>query len=586
MLLTSVSVKFHSTRRTLHEIINFFKLRGNMRFKPIIFSLILLAWIKCYSSVIIEEVNIESDFYGPLSKNTVEFIFYSTESSNQKGYLSFKLNSSAIITKFWLEIDGKLVEDETFRRDTGSKIYNEIVSQHIDPAILRKYDHLDKHTISVFPCILNEKKRVVVEYYSILETIDDELTWQFEIENTRYRINKDSTTINFKANTNLQSNTTIKSNNRILKNKDEKQITFSDENRLTIQFRFPYDSNFHSQNLRIHNDFYELNEISLQNADRKRKQLKYCPNVPAFIESFINDYKRTDYQIYEAVKSDTFLVKFLDYIKREFPEESTYDQIFSNWFIKNNSTFYIDSNLVMKATNTTTNINQHNEIKCPYLNIYFEYLDLLQQHYTKQMNSNYLTNHNVKVVLERNQKTDLIKNRIMSNEGKYRPKKFQTSKFGLYEDAPIIENKVQPNFTNSLLEYLDVEGECFMQIEVLKTGNIGAISIVKPLHPILDHLAIYAVKQWTISPAKSANMPVNAWLTVPVEFYKRKKNIQEIPLSNNSFYLFNKKFQENDDIIYDVKFSLKKSKSIELYSIDFFNLLMTNPDLVEICYRL
>lgn len=557
-----------------------------MKSKFNIICLILLSCIKLFSSITIDEINIESEFYEAFSKNTVEFIFHNdNDSSSRNGYIGFRLNSSAIISKFWLEIDNKLVQDETFRIDSGSKIYNKIKNEKNDPAILRKYDHLNHHTISVFPCNTGEKKRVVVEYYSVLETINNQLTWLFEVNNFRYRTNKDSTIINFKARTNMPNQTIIETNNSYLNFQNEKEIALSSINRLNFHFQLPKnDSNIFYKNERIPYKLNGIKETMLEHSTSKRKQVKYCPKIPSFIDEFIFNYEETDYLIYESVKTDTFLVKFLNYINTNFPENSTYNQLYSNWFTRNDSIYYIDDNLTMIAFKSTNQMGNNNYIECPFLDTFIEYNDLMNLDYQEQIKSNYLTRHNVKVVLEKNEKNERLKKEVLESERKYKPVKFRTSRFSVYEDAPVIVKRVEPLYTNNLLNYLNIEGRCYIEVEVLKSGRLGEISIKKSLHPILDYLAIYAVKQWDFKPAKSANQPVSVWHTMYVDFSINYDNIEKSPPSENSFYLFNRELKEADDMIYEVNFLQRESTSMKLYSDLFFNLILNNPDLIEIYY--
>jgi protein TonB len=79
---------------------------------------------------------------------------------------------------------------------------------------------------------------------------------------------------------------------------------------------------------------------------------------------------------------------------------------------------------------------------------------------------------------------------------------------------------VQPKYTD-FARRTGIEGQVWLEVEVLKNGKVGAVEVKKSLLSGpggLDEAAIKAVKQWEYSPAKSGGKPVACWITFPITF--------------------------------------------------------------------
>ncbi|HCX73449.1 MAG TPA: hypothetical protein DHM37_07015 [Candidatus Cloacimonas sp.] len=95
-----------------------------------------------------------------------------------------------------------------------------------------------------------------------------------------------------------------------------------------------------------------------------------------------------------------------------------------------------------------------------------------------------------------------------------------TPKFVVYEDPPVPIKQVQPKYTD-FARRTGIEGQVWLEVEVLKNGKVGAVEVKKSLLSGpggLDEAAIKAVKQWEYSPAKSGGKPVACWITFPITF--------------------------------------------------------------------
>ncbi|MDP8232242.1 MAG: energy transducer TonB [Candidatus Zophobacter franzmannii] len=96
----------------------------------------------------------------------------------------------------------------------------------------------------------------------------------------------------------------------------------------------------------------------------------------------------------------------------------------------------------------------------------------------------------------------------------------QTPKFVAYEDPPQVVSSVIPEYPE-FAKKSGLQGDVWLDVEVLEDGSVGAIEIIESLQPGpggLDESAVTAVKQWKFQPAKSNGQSVACWVKFPVSF--------------------------------------------------------------------
>ena len=96
----------------------------------------------------------------------------------------------------------------------------------------------------------------------------------------------------------------------------------------------------------------------------------------------------------------------------------------------------------------------------------------------------------------------------------------KTSKFVVYDEPPYPIKRVPPVYPESARNQ-GIQGEVWLEVEILVDGSIGIIEVTKSLMPGpggLDISAINSVKQWKFSPAKNGGYPVACWITFPMTF--------------------------------------------------------------------
>jgi Vault protein inter-alpha-trypsin domain/von Willebrand factor type A domain len=113
---------------------------------------------------------------GDYAETEVEHVFANDSDQQLEGTFRFPMPEGAMLTGLAMEINEKLMEGELVERDKAQKIYQEIVDQMQDPALL-EWEHGNVFKLRVFPIEAKKSKRVVLRFVSPLSrTLDG---WQY-----------------------------------------------------------------------------------------------------------------------------------------------------------------------------------------------------------------------------------------------------------------------------------------------------------------------------------------------------------------------------------------------------------------------
>lgn len=117
-------------------------------------------------SVKYHRVNINVD--NQISIVKIDQMFKNPNNRQLEGTYLFPLPEDSAISKFAMDIDGKMTEGKLLDKDEARKIYEDIVRKLKDPAIL---EYAGKNTFSarIFPIPANGEKRLKLEYTEILK---------------------------------------------------------------------------------------------------------------------------------------------------------------------------------------------------------------------------------------------------------------------------------------------------------------------------------------------------------------------------------------------------------------------------------
>jgi len=97
-----------------------------------------------------------------------------------------------------------------------------------------------------------------------------------------------------------------------------------------------------------------------------------------------------------------------------------------------------------------------------------------------------------------------------------------TERFVPYDDPPVIMTGPRPVYPEHLRR-TNISGQVVLDVEVFADGTIGAIEVVKSLMSGpggFDEVAVEAVRQWKMQPAKSGGNSVACWMKQIFNFTK------------------------------------------------------------------
>ncbi|MGA2749409.1 MAG: VIT domain-containing protein [Verrucomicrobiota bacterium] len=106
---------------------------------------------------------------GQIATTSVDQEFYNPNAQRLEGTYLFPIPKGAQIDKFSMEIGGRQVEAELLAADKARSIYEEIVRQLRDPALL-EYAGRDVFKVRVFPIEPNKPKRITLSYSQVLRS--------------------------------------------------------------------------------------------------------------------------------------------------------------------------------------------------------------------------------------------------------------------------------------------------------------------------------------------------------------------------------------------------------------------------------
>ena len=78
----------------------------------------------------------------------------------------------------------------------------------------------------------------------------------------------------------------------------------------------------------------------------------------------------------------------------------------------------------------------------------------------------------------------------------------------------------RPQYTSNAMRER-VQGWVEMEVVVKDDGKVGAVRMIKTLHPELDEAAIEAVRQWEFEPGKRAGKAIPVMITIEMTFRLR-----------------------------------------------------------------
>lgn len=115
------------------------------------------------SPVRISDVKIEANIVGTLAVTTVEMILYNPNERILEGELQFPLAEGLSVSRFALDINGRLREGVVVEKSKGQEVFESVVRTEIDPGLLEKTQGNNFRT-RIYPLPAKGSRRVVIAY--------------------------------------------------------------------------------------------------------------------------------------------------------------------------------------------------------------------------------------------------------------------------------------------------------------------------------------------------------------------------------------------------------------------------------------
>ncbi|RLB62605.1 MAG: hypothetical protein DRI90_08715, partial [Deltaproteobacteria bacterium] len=109
---------------------------------------------------------------GGVARTTIDQTFFNHVDRQLEGRYSFPLPSDAAISRLAMYVDGRLVEGGIVERQRGRDIYETIVYQRRDPALL-EWMAGNLFRVRIFPLPARQEKRIVLSYTQTLQRLYD-----------------------------------------------------------------------------------------------------------------------------------------------------------------------------------------------------------------------------------------------------------------------------------------------------------------------------------------------------------------------------------------------------------------------------
>jgi len=578
--------------------------------------------------VVLDSVAVTVDFKGPFNKTVLEmYVLNTSEKDNVEFFINFKINKNSIVENLWLETDNKLKRDITLSRVAGSTIYRRILRRRIDPTYLIKYDNCSYH-LRIFPINKNQRRKVVIEYYSILGGKEERFRSRAGRRNRKNESIATTDTnslywfINFQKEPNFKSLklTSTQPNRTIL---DLSQID-STQSSTSESHGETFIQNYASNNVNDYSilfNYKKTNSITKYNNDSLE-----CFGTNKPIKSTINFYKNLQ-EIDQYKLSPPDFVKYLILHPNEFEDKTLYlnktryecnsfleDMLYFISDYKSNEIkiklrnftnqndfsiwYYDDSTLVteklsfsLKSPNESVSQN-YVEIECPYVNKFFEYTKILYSNLSEQISSRYLTESLSKIVIENDSVSKSIKNEVLESERIGTLPQFEKTEpvfFIAVEKMPEIVGGLDSVYTHLFFPVIadsTLKTETiFIKVTVNQVGEIICKKILRSNNEILSNIGSLALSIVDWLPGEQRGKPVSVQVSIPLIFNK-----DTLSTSSKKFYeIDNRNYiatvKSNHLIILQEGFNFIAVENILYRTKNFYEFLINNPEYINIVYK-
>ena len=564
-----------------------------MKVQTKILLFLFLIYQGVHANVILENVNVETELYGVLGKTRVECMLRNTsERDNVAGGIYLDVNRTAIVSDMWLEIDGELHRAETLSAESGQAIYRRINRKRIDPAVMLKIDD-GRYCIDIFPFSAGQTRRVVVEYYSVLENDRFSLyCWNWDSKSTCINLNITGTS---PVGTELSV-----MDGAFMDFKEPMNYKLANTDTVKISLKFPdvfshYAIYNYSSSLTFNKRYDSYHDFTFQERD----------DIVAGIDSLLHEIRDRKKVFVTNLTNNAFLTSFLEYLAKQ--GYLAFNQHFElwRWFRENDHWAYRDN--LFTLTEGEQPVYDGTGIYCPFTHVFTEYNNIVNETIKVQKEHGFLLRGLSKLVIEDDARAVSIREQQMERETEIEKTYYDRDEeiksgnrwgdiFVAFDSPPIPEGGFSA--IQRQLIYPDyfiakgIEGRVMIRLLVSEQGLVVKTCILQSIHPVLDYLAIRAVNQVKWKPAEQRGKPIRTWIAIPVVY--RLDTDKQKAKSNWASYMYDFSYGDKvftvsifDDQIYHIEktFRMGDFTIIQYLSDGFFQLLLDHPEFIDYAYE-
>ncbi|MAY06401.1 MAG: trypsin [Verrucomicrobiales bacterium] len=142
-------------------------------------------WVYRFAPMEVQEQKVSIKVTGQIAETTVKQVFYNPNRSRLEGHFIFPVPKGAVLTDFRMDINGEMQKAELLKAQKARKIYEDIVRNAQDPALLEYAQH-DLYKVRIFPIEPNSTKRTRVTYKQVLKKDSGLVTYKYPLNTGKY----------------------------------------------------------------------------------------------------------------------------------------------------------------------------------------------------------------------------------------------------------------------------------------------------------------------------------------------------------------------------------------------------------------
>ncbi len=128
---------------------------------------------------------IETRIFDQTATTTIDQVFFNPTGRRLEAYFLFPVPKDVVISKFTMNINGKMQEAELLDADKARQIYEQIVRKAQDPALLEYYNR-GMFRVRIFPIEPNSEQRIQLTYSETLQRDNGTISYSFPLNTSKY----------------------------------------------------------------------------------------------------------------------------------------------------------------------------------------------------------------------------------------------------------------------------------------------------------------------------------------------------------------------------------------------------------------